>query len=362
MTGNAANDTATETAPTPATTATTFDLSSVPALVIAKADAMRHLAGQLEDAMQVRNVRIRTSTALDSARELKLRWCQRTHETLAAIFGDETFAEQALAWVGKILPEYADLGLFIEQFQEEMDQHVARTKAILKAVQKMPDPAAKSVAETSAGPQVQGRAITAPVLVEKSAKEQGAETPAGTEARPAEGAKPARASEHRERKSNHHHQSKQSSSHQQEYQHMINGMMLIHGDCGDAVAQVGGFVKPLGITMVSANSDAPGEGAQPAAATMAAHNDLSFALVLDSDAPPPDPAHDSCNGLSFDLGYCVGRLGLGRVFVLQPRASQAFTDRHGIAHLPLDSAGGWQLQLARHLKRGGIEIDLNKLC
>jgi len=141
---------------------------------------------------------------------------------------------------------------------------------------------------------------------------------------------------------------------------MINGMMLIHGDCGDAVAQVGGFVKPLGISMVSTNSD--GQDNQPAAAAMAAHSELAFALVLDSDAPPPDPAHDSCNGLSFDLGYCVGRLGLERVFVLQPRASQPFTDRHGIAHLPLDAAGGWQLQLARHLKRGGIEIDLNKLC
>ena len=30
--------------------------------------------------------------------------------------------------------------------------------------------------------------------------------------------------------------------------------------------------------------------------------------------------------------------------------------------LPLDPANGWHLQLARHLKRAGIEVDLNKLC
>jgi hypothetical protein len=319
-------------------TATAIE-SSLPKLVIAKADAMRHLASQLEDAMQVRNMRIRTSTALDSARELKLRWCQRMTEILAAIFGDEAFAEQTLAWVGKILPEYADLGLFVEQFQEEMEHHITRTKTILKAVQKLADPASKTVAPepTAAAPAPVAAAASTPAPAKHSHRHSSKSAP---QAQPQP--------------------TQQTQLSQQEYHDMINGMMLIHGDCGDAVAQVGGFVKPLGISMVSTNSD--GQDTQPAAAAMAAHNDLSFALVLDSDAPPPDPAHDSCNGLSFDLGYCVGRLGLGRVFVLQPRASQPFTDKHGIAHLPLDAAGGWQLQLARHLKRGGIEIDLNKLC
>src|SRR5438552_10772754 len=104
-------------------TRTTTPELSLPKLAIIKSEAMRHLAGQLEDAMQVRNMRIRTSTALDSARELKLRWCQRTTELLTTIFNNEALAEQCLAWVGKILPEYADLNLFVEQFQEEMDHH-----------------------------------------------------------------------------------------------------------------------------------------------------------------------------------------------------------------------------------------------
>jgi len=145
--------------------------STLPKLVIAKPDAMRHLAGQLEDAMQVRNMRIRTSTALDSARELKLRWCQRTSEMLAAIFGDESFAEQTLSWVGKILPEYADLSLFIEQFQEEMDHHISRTKAILKAIQKVSDPAAKTVEPQTPTPaEAPVASATAPAPVKHSHK------------------------------------------------------------------------------------------------------------------------------------------------------------------------------------------------
>ena len=40
---------------------------------------------------------------------------------------------------------------------------------------------------------------------------------------------------------------------------MSNGIMLVLGDCGDAVNQVNGFVKPLGLSLVSANNNGNGE-------------------------------------------------------------------------------------------------------
>ena len=36
-------------------------------------------------------------------------------------------------------------------------------------------------------------------------------------------------------------------------------------------------------------------------------------------------------------------------------------ETHGIAHLPVDGSGGWQLHLARQMKRAGMDIDLNRL-
>ncbi len=96
--------------------------------------------------------------------------------------------------------------------------------------------------------------------------------------------------------------------------------------------------------------------------------DASFALVLlphdDVVALRGNAADAAANvrtGLVFQLGYFVGRLGLKRVCVLYTGGAETFVSDHGIQFLPMDSGNGWQLLLARHLKRAGIEIDLNKL-
>ena len=54
--------------------------------------------------------------------------------------------------------------------------------------------------------------------------------------------------------------------------------------------------------------------------------------------------------------------GVPRVCVLCDGAADPFADPHGVHCLPRDAANGWHLQLARTLKRAGIEVDLNKLC
>jgi hypothetical protein len=38
-----------------------------------------------------------------------------------------------------------------------------------------------------------------------------------------------------------------------------------------------------------------------------------------------------------------------------------FEDEFGILYIQIDQSDGWQLQLARHWKRAGVEVDLNKL-
>jgi hypothetical protein len=62
----------------------------------------------------------------------------------------------------------------------------------------------------------------------------------------------------------------------------------------------------------------------------------------------------------FDLGCCVGRMGPDRVFALH-RGGDASTDRFGIAHVVIDDTEGWQLTLARLLRKAGVSVDLNKL-
>ena len=62
----------------------------------------------------------------------------------------------------------------------------------------------------------------------------------------------------------------------------------------------------------------------------------------------------------FDLGCCVGRMGPDRVFALH-KGGDGSTDRFGIAHVVIDDTEGWQLTLARLLRKAGVSVDLNKL-
>jgi hypothetical protein len=77
--------------------------------------------------------------------------------------------------------------------------------------------------------------------------------------------------------------------------------------------------------------------------------------VLFGDAP--------ANRNTFELGVCVGRLGSSRVCVMSRNAAnQASIEEIGVTHIALDDADAWHLHLARHLRRGGVDVDLNKLA
>ena len=68
------------------------------------------------------------------------------------------------------------------------------------------------------------------------------------------------------------------------------------------------------------------------------------------------------SGIVFELGYLVGRLGLKRVCVLYTGGNETFVSDHGIQFLPIDSGNGWQLHLARHLKRAVERFLVNALA
>ena len=63
----------------------------------------------------------------------------------------------------------------------------------------------------------------------------------------------------------------------------------------------------------------------------------------------------------FKLGYCAGKLGLKRMCMMHAPTHPSAGDTHGISHLSVDGNGGWQLHLARQMKRAGMDIDLNRL-
>ena len=110
------------------------------------------------------------------------------------------------------------------------------------------------------------------------------------------------------------------------------------------------FCKKMGFEMVDVVTDDPSR--PTLAEQLDVQANLDFGLILSCGGSAPAP---------FELGYCVGRLGLKRVFVLNPAEEKAHFDGHGLLHIPLDPADGWQLHLARQFKRAGLEVDLNRV-
>ena len=74
----------------------------------------------------------------------------------------------------------------------------------------------------------------------------------------------------------------------------------------------------------------------------------------------PDSQFSAC--AAFEIGYLAGKLGFARVVVLHTSPQAPFHDEYGMIYIPVDPADGWQLQLASHLKRAGVEVDMNRLC
>jgi predicted nucleotide-binding protein len=62
----------------------------------------------------------------------------------------------------------------------------------------------------------------------------------------------------------------------------------------------------------------------------------------------------------FEWGFFVAALGRRHVCALVAEGVEIPSDTDGIVYVPLDQVGAWKMLLARELKAGGVEVDLNR--
>jgi hypothetical protein len=283
-------------------------------LVINRAEALRLLKGQIERGLEIKRAKIRYVPELERARAAKGEWTTATMTLLKGMFNTSAVSDDCQNWVGKVLPEYADLNLFIEHFYDEMDQRLRKLHVVWKRVQEQGDEPAKAIATPAAG----APAPTNPDFFD--APPPAAAAAAGGKASP------------------------QNMS----TQRPKAGAFVVYEHDPRAQAAVRDFCKKLGFEVVEIAADA----GSPIVDQLDQQAHLDFGLIIAKPGEAPKP---------FELGYFVGRLGLKKVFVLAPSDDKLAVDEHGLLHIPLDPADGWQLHLARQLKRAGLEIDLNRV-
>ena len=98
-----------------------------------------------------------------------------------------------------------------------------------------------------------------------------------------------------------------------------------------------------------------------------AHSDVAFAVVL---LTPDDVGYPSGNSAAakprarqnviLELGFFTAALGRARVCALYMGGVDIPSDFSGVLYHELDAGGAWRLMLARELKAGGLEIDMNR--
>ncbi len=305
-------------------------------LAIARDEAMKMIKAQIQKGVALGELRIRSAAELEKARGLRADWTQFTSALLTQMFDTNEAAELFNRWTGKILPEYAGLSQFIEHFHDEVVQRLNRLVEIRQYIQD-----ASEVVRARRGEDASSGSISGPELSSKRADEMLLMDPPSTPVSVASAKQPS--------------------------QPVASGAALIVHARNEAVeSSLRSFVQMLGYDLTLVADE--GDGTR-GLVTRLAQQAISFAVLL----PTPDDVASlrrsdndtvsaSCQRWTFELGYCVGRLGAARVVILHSGNEPLAYDDHGVLYIPVDPAEGWQLQLARQLKRSGIDIDLNRLC
>ena len=94
--------------------------------------------------------------------------------------------------------------------------------------------------------------------------------------------------------------------------------------------------------------------------------DVDFAVVLltpDDIGQPADrsdePKPRARQNVIFELGYFVGRLGRSRVCALHKGGVEILSDYDGVLYVSMADPQSWKPLLAREIKAGGIDVDIN---
>jgi hypothetical protein len=296
--------------------------------------AGQSVKNQIKIGSAIRDQRISDMHELDQARVEKQEWVTRTTEMLDTLFSDSSVSERVNDWVGPILPEYAEFGMFVELFGHEMRHRIGRLQAVLKMIEETPEPQPQAQPSTNAGP----------AYVDASEARPASQRSTGAAASSAVAPAP---------------QPRRSARASSAATHPTETILLLgRGDANDPDSEqrsreVDEFLGKLGMKTVTPDPSPAG-----LAEVLESHRDAAFAVVL-----APTGAGDALSGnadFQFDLGCCVGRLGPARITLLR-RGGPIEDHFRGVRQIALDATAGWQLALARVLKSAGITVDLNRL-
>ena len=144
-------------------------------------------------------------------------------------------------------------------------------------------------------------------------------------------------------------------------------IFIVHGHDEAAKHKIARFIADLDLTETILDEQ-PSKG-QTMIDKFEEHADeAGFAIVLltaDDLGAPKDQAEKlqarARQNVILEFGYFLAELGRERVCVLYDEGVELPSDIRGLSYVPLDSANGWKLKLAKEMLQADYLVDMNKI-
>ena len=143
-------------------------------------------------------------------------------------------------------------------------------------------------------------------------------------------------------------------------------VFVVHGRNDELKETVARFLAQLDLKPVILHEQPT--GGRTIIEKFGTHSDARFAVVL---LTPDDVGRLAANAAAelqsrsrqnviFEWGFFVAKLGRRNVCALYAEGVEVPSDLSGVVYVELDRKGAWKMMLARELKAGGIDVDLNR--
>lgn len=143
-------------------------------------------------------------------------------------------------------------------------------------------------------------------------------------------------------------------------------IFLVHGRDNELKETTARFLGNLGLDPVILHEQA--NKGQTIIEKFEANSDVAFAVVLITPDDVGALAGEeeklkkrARQNVLFELGFFIGKLGRRRVIALLKDEIEIPSDFDAVVYTKVDGNDDWKYKLAKELKAGGLNIDLNKI-
>ncbi|MEJ8821525.1 TIR domain-containing protein [Variovorax humicola] len=146
-----------------------------------------------------------------------------------------------------------------------------------------------------------------------------------------------------------------------------NCVFLVHGHNEALREMCARLMEKLGLKVIILNEQV--KRGETIIEKLERHSVVQFAVVLmtgDDIGGKKGAGADSQRSRArqnvvLELGYFMARIDRKNVCVLYESGVELPSDYYGVDYIEIDEKGAWRYALAKELRQGGLDVDLNKL-